>query len=108
MALTPGAETNAKPLFARPQHDLFFRPSWGHTWIARGVEVSPRLFFTYELVSGIYLDRSGNKEHVPRRFHGVGLEFTLARRWHLAAELRNLGDTRTMIWAAKHIENLSV
>lgn len=105
---TYGAGSNNAPLFGRPQHDLFVRPSWGHTWRARAVELAPRLFYRYEHIGGMFVDPSGNKEQAPRRFHGVGLELSLARRWHIAAELRNLGRAMVVYWNPQHVTNFTV
>lgn len=87
-----------RPLPGRPRHQLFAQASLGHVFKARRSELAPRLLYTVEHAARTFLDPSGRYEVPSRTIHGVGLELHVARRVHLAAELRNLFNLRTTTW----------
>ncbi len=87
-----------RPLPGRPRHQLFAQLSLGHVFKARRSELAPRLLYTIEHAARTYLDPSGRYEVPSRTLHGIGVELHLARRVHLAAELRNLFNLRTTTW----------
>lgn len=84
-----------QPLPGRPRHELFVRSSAGRLWWTSGIPVEPRVFYTVEFVAGTFLDPSGRHELPPRAIQGLGTELHVARRVHLAVEVRNLLDVRT-------------
>jgi len=88
-----------QPLPGRPRHQLFARASFGHVFKARRTELAPRLLYTVEHAARTFLDPSGRYEVPSRTLHGVGVELHIARRVHLAAEVRNLFNLRTTIWS---------
>jgi iron complex outermembrane receptor protein len=92
-------QKNGQPLPGRPRHSLFTRLSGGHEWRAQGVFVQPRVFYTLDLATNIFLDESGRRETPIRPLHGLGGELHLARRWHFALEIRNLLNARTTTWS---------
>ena len=87
-----------RPLPGRPRHELFAQGSLGHVFKARRTDLEPRLVYTVEHAARTYLDASGRYEVPSRTLHGVGVELHIARRVHLAAELRNLFNLRTTTW----------
>ena len=89
------ASRRGRPLPGRPRHDLFTRASAGWEWRVRGVPLEPRAFYTVEVIASTFLDPSGRLELPPRAIQGLGGELHLARRIHLALEVRNLLDVRT-------------
>lgn len=88
-----------RPLPGRPRHQLFAQASLGHGFSVRGHELAPRVLYTVEHAARTFLDPSGRFEVPSRTLHGLGLELHVARRVHLAAELRNLFNLRTTIWS---------
>lgn len=88
-----------RPLPGRPRHELFAQGSLGHVFQARRTELEPRVVYTVEHAARTFLDSSGRYEVPSRTLHGVGLELHIARRVHLAAELRNLFNLRTTTWS---------
>jgi iron complex outermembrane receptor protein len=90
--------TRGRQLPGRPRHELLVQGSIGHVWKARSTELEPRLVYTLEHAARTFLDPSGRFE-VPRRtLHGLAAELHVARRVHLACEVRNLLDLRTTLW----------
>lgn len=86
---------HGQPLPGRPRHDLFVRGSSGWDFEVRGVTVFPRVFYTAEFIAGTRLDPSDRFELPLRAIQGLGAEVSLARRIHLAFEVRNLLNVRT-------------
>ena len=87
-----------RPLPGRPRHQLFAQAAIGHVFKARRTELAPRLLYTVEHAARTFLDPSGRYEVPSRTLHGIGVELHLARRVHLAAEVRNLFNLRTTTW----------
>ncbi len=56
------------------------------------------MLYTVEHAARTFLDPSGRYEVPSRTLHGVGVELHIARRVHLAAEVRNLFNLRTSTW----------
>lgn len=88
-----------RPLPGRPRHQLFAQAALGHVFKARRHELAPRLLYTVEHAARTFLDPSGRYEVPSRTLHGVGVELHVARRVHLAAEVRNLFNLRTTTWS---------
>ena len=87
-----------QPLPGRPRHELFAQGSLGHVFKARRTELEPRLNYTFDHAARTFLDPSGRYEVPSRSLHGVAIELHIARRVHLAAEVRNLFNLRTTTW----------
>ncbi|MCB9752514.1 MAG: TonB-dependent receptor [Myxococcales bacterium] len=102
-----GSNEYGFPLMGVPTNDLFLRPSWGHRWRVRSVALAPRVFYTYEHLSGYFLDPSGRHEDAPRRFHGLGLELAISERVSFALELRNLTNISFVHWKLSFINDTS-
>jgi iron complex outermembrane receptor protein len=87
-----------RPQPGRPRPQLFAQAAIGPVFNARRTELAPRLRYTVEHAARTFLDPSGRYEVPSRTLHGVGVELHLARRVHLAAEVRNLFNLRTTTW----------
>lgn len=97
--LTDEASQQGQPLPGRPRHELFARADAGYEWGRDGkVPWEPRVLYTVEHIAGTYLDPSGRRQVPARTIHGAGVELHLARRVHLAVEVRNLLDLRVTTW----------
>lgn len=92
------ASMRGQPLPGRPRHELFAQVVTGHTFRARGAAITPRLGYTLEHAARTFLDPSGRYEVPARTLHGVFVELHLLERIHLAAEVRNLFNTRVTTW----------
>ncbi len=89
---------HGQPLPGRPRHELYLQGSLGHVFTARLATLEPRLLYTVEHAARTFLDPSGRYEVPSRTLHGVGFELHVARRIHVAAEVRNLFNLRTTTW----------
>ncbi|MBK9754245.1 MAG: TonB-dependent receptor [Nannocystis sp.] len=87
-----------QPLPGRPRHELFAQGSFGHVFKARRTDLEPRLVYSFDYAARTFLDPSGRYEVPSRALHGLAVELHLARRVHLAAEVRNLFNLRTTTW----------
>ena len=95
---SPEAEQQGKPLPGRPRHGLLarFAGGWRFELGPRGIGFEPRALYELEWIAGNVLDLSGRIELPARLLHRVGVELILADRVRLSAEIRNVGDLRSV------------
>ncbi len=96
--LGPEPTQRGAPLPGRPRHELFARISTGHRFDGVDLDVEPRLFYTFELVSQSYLDPSARFSLPPRVLHGAGAELIAGTRLRLAVEVRNFTNRFRTTW----------
>jgi len=80
-------------LGGRPRHRLFSRLSLGDQPTAKG-----RIFYSFDLSGGTYLDNNRRMYMPVRTLHGAGIEMEPVQNVRFAIEARNLLNTRQTLW----------